>query len=246
MTSSICARTYRSQPDTWKIASVVTGRMRCSSRSPSESAPTTERIPLEGQRRQTPFRRLDGKDEDQDQPDPEGRQGGTERHREIDDLVEHRVAVQRGENPGRDRDQQRDHQRAAGQQQRVRQPREDFVTHRPAVIQRKPEVAAHELTQPAQVLLVKRSVQPERALDPVEITLRDPRNRDAQVIDRAAGHEMHEREGQQRRSQEEKRDLEEAARDVPRHGKPFGLGGELRPPNPPPPSPWRRGKGVGG
>src|SRR5262249_14055579 len=95
---------------------------------------------------------VDGEEEDHDEPHPERRHREAEQREDLADAVPPLVDTDRGDDPSRDADDQRECHRRPGQQQRGRQARQVELEDVRAVVEGLPEVAADEMGDEARVL----------------------------------------------------------------------------------------------
>ena len=116
----------------------------------------------------------------------------------------------RGDDAGRQRRRQRQQQRRGEQLERRRQPLDHAVQHRAAVAEAVAPVAAGEGGQPAHVLDPDRAVEAEGAAQPVEVFRPDAGIRQVD-LERPAGHELQQAEGDGRHDQQQRHRLERAA-----------------------------------
>ena len=144
-------------------------------------------------------------------PDPEGRKPQADQRDDPHDLVAGRVALARRDRRQRQGDQDREAGPVADEPERDRQPVEDELTGRHAVVERVAQVAMDEPLHELHVLDRQRLVEA-----PLLVQERDPLRRRLHAQHRAgrvARHEMDHEEHEDGDAQHDRHHLEQPARD---------------------------------
>jgi hypothetical protein len=158
-------------------------------------------------------------DHDEHDPGPEARDRHAEQRPHHGQEIDDRVALHGGDDTGREGDEQRDHGRARGEQQRGRELLDDEVAHGLLGAERAAEVAVRHSPEPAHVLVPERLVEAELAAE--RFACRAFGVLTEHGVDRVAGNEVDDREDDQRHEEEHRDGAEKAAteirRDAPAH-----------------------------
>ena len=158
---------------------------------------------------------IDGEGDDQQRPEPEAGHGDADEGEESRQVVDPRIAIDRGDDAERERHQQSDEHRSEGQLDRGRIARRDLFGHVLVGLKRSTEVAANHAAQIVNVLGPKRLVEAERLSHLLHILRPRILARDLQR--RISGDQMDEREHEGHDSEGDRNHLQETAEDVLHH-----------------------------
>ena len=113
----------------------------------------------------------EAEDEDEDDRGHELRDRGQREARDGDQAVRHPPPPQAGDRAAEDAERDDEHEGDGGELERVDERRPEQIRDRDLVLQRRAEVAVEEVREPVPVLLVERTVEPERLVEVVDVLL---------------------------------------------------------------------------
>ncbi len=164
-----------------------------------------------------------GEEKLQHQPEPEDGHRQAEVADERGDVVQEAVRPARGEDAEDERTDERDDQARRHEQNGVREDLPDHRRDRPELAVGEAEVAAHDVEQPGDELLMHWAIEPHAVPDVGELLRRHPPILGKERV-RSAWGELHEDKREHRDPQQEGNRFQNAAHDEADHGASPGDG----------------------